>query len=152
MATTIEQLLACCKQNPTDLLAWAGLADLATEEAYPAEALRVIRRGGIWMGTHQDWEREGPLLVDRVPLIAIWTQDIAPRTFHDPDEFRYYFHSTESLQDPDDIPASWCKLLGLYHEYPSHMIYFAEFQHAITWLHGLCIRVARKLRDRPRFS
>ena len=126
--------------HPDDTLSWAALADLLEAAEAPAAAILVARRCGLWRGTREQWEQQGPDVVDVVPVRWVWVIDCAPRFYNLNGKRTWDFYTGKELElDPDDISIEWHRE-STYKE-------FATAEAAQSWLTEIALAYARRVRD-----
>lgn len=145
---TKQGLFAVIDKNPGDLCSWAALHDVLEAEGAPDEVLRVCRQAGTWIGSREDWEREGQQVVDRVLIARVWVLDISPsmRLRDDMKVWRFWKweqrRSVIDEMDAEDIPSTWWIPSN-----DSRRVSFATAAEAQAWLTQIALEYARRVRD-----
>lgn len=126
-------------EHPDDMLSWAALADLLETAEAPTAAILVARRCGLWRGTREQWEQQGPDVVDVVPVRWVWVTDMAPRRHERTQTWDFYTGIRDDRLEPDDISPEWhaerlCKE-------------FSTVEAAQSWLTEIALAYARRVRD-----
>ena len=137
-------------EHPDDTLSWAALADLLEAAEAPAAAILVAQQCGLWRGTREQWEQQGPSIVGVVPIKHLWILGIAP-SIHEREKPNIGFwimkDRRSELRDPDDIPPSWCAHIPTENN-RNDWKFFESLESAYQWLQDLAIYHARSIQQR----
>jgi hypothetical protein len=140
ISTVKDALTHHLLEHPRDLCAWAQLRDVLEMEEAPDEALKVCDQAGTWIGSRDDWERDGPLLVDRVPVVRVWVLDMAPLKIQSSGPFQgmYGWSQSSALSYQENVPEKWSE--DLFDNSP-------DLAAAQSWLTQIALAYARRVRD-----
>lgn len=152
MRESKNNVLACLRERPDDLLSWVALADLLEAEGGDdsVAALDLARNAGIWLGTRLGWALDGPTLVRcGYTVRRLVLTDMAPRAVDSQGgpvfEWRV---GTYDLVSTAAVPYDWIPPSKL----PAHSLFFTTVEKAWEWLQERALEWASRAAHREDFS